>query len=130
MTDIIMQAYHVLDEIRRDPIYQSIQTLDQKIGILYASEIEAFQKAKALYESIMSTGGTYHPDFKDVVKSFSETKAVLYAKTEVKAYFDAEKIFQDELNTFLFDMTQAVSSHIKTPDKMGIVKKGGSCHVR
>jgi cell fate (sporulation/competence/biofilm development) regulator YlbF (YheA/YmcA/DUF963 family) len=130
MTDIIMQAYQVLDEIKRDPVYQSIQSLDQTITVLYASEIEAFQSAKVLYESIMSTGGTYHPDFKDVVKRFSETKAILYAKPEVKAYFDAEKTFQDELNTFLFDMTQAVSSHIKTPDKMGIVKKGGSCHVR
>jgi cell fate (sporulation/competence/biofilm development) regulator YlbF (YheA/YmcA/DUF963 family) len=130
MTDIIMQAYHVLDEIRRDSTYQSIQKLDQMIAKLYQDEIEQFQKAKVAYETIMSEGGTFHPDFKDAVKRFSETKAVLYAKPEVKAYFDSEKIFQDELNQFLFDMTQAVSSHIKTPDQMGIVKKGGSCHVR
>lgn len=130
MTEIMMQAYHVLDEIKQDPLYQTIKVLDQTITQLYAAEIEAFQQAKLVYESIMSSGGTYHPDFKDVVKHFSETKACLYAKPEVKAYFDSEKVFQDELNQFLYDLTQAVSQHIKTPDKMGIVKKGGSCHVR
>ena len=130
MTDLIIQAYHVLDEIRRDPIYQSIQELDQSIAKLYPIEIDAFQKAKINYESVLSTGGSYHPDFKETVKHFSETKAVLYSKPEVKLYFDSEKIFQDQLNQFLFELTQAVSSHIQTPDKMGIVKKGGSCHVR
>jgi len=130
MTDIIMQAYHVLDEIRRDPDYQSIKKLDQSIAVLYKNEIEQFQKAKLAYESIMSSGGSYHPDFKEAVKKFSEAKTMLYGKPEVKSYFESEKVFQDDLNQFLFDMTQAVSSHIKTPDQMGIVKKGGSCHVR
>ncbi len=130
MTDIIMQAYHVLDEIRRDPVYQSIKKLDQTIAVLYKNEIEQFQKAKLAYESIMSSGGSYHPDFKEAVKKFSEAKTMLYGKPEVKSYFESEKVFQDDLNQFLFDMTQAVSSHIKTPDQMGIVKKGGSCHVR
>lgn len=130
MTDIILQAYQVLDEIRKDPMYDTIKTLDRHIGTLYAKEIDAFQKAKSDYESVMSSGGSYHPDFKDAVRKFSEAKAILYDKPEVKTYFETERTFQESLNQFLSDLSRAVSSHVKAPDAMGIVKKGGSCHVR
>jgi cell fate (sporulation/competence/biofilm development) regulator YlbF (YheA/YmcA/DUF963 family) len=130
MTDIIIQAYNVLDEIKEDSKYIKIKELDQLICKKYQKEMNDFQKAKMNYDQIMSEGGTYHPDFKQSVKQFSDSKTILYSKDEVKQYFQIEKEFQDELNTFLYEMTQAVSSHIKTPDKMGIIKKGGSCHVR
>ena len=130
MTDIIMQAYKVLEEIKKDPTYQSIKDFDRIVAQLYQEETTAFQKARAVYDQIMSEGGTYHPDFKDAVRSLSETKAILYGKDEVKTYFELEKKFETELNEFLYEMTQAVSSHVKTPDKLGIIKKGGSCHVR
>jgi len=96
----------------------------------YPVEIKAFQDAKIKYDLVMSKGGSYHPDFKEVVQMFSESKQKLYSMPEVKRYFEVEKEFQDELNQFLFEMTQAVSSHIQTPNKLGIIKKGGSCHVR
>ena len=130
MTELIMQAYQVLDEIKEDVKYKEIKYLDQKMLELYKEEIDAFQNAKIKYDIVMSEGGSYHPGFKEAVKNFSESKALLYSKAEVKRYFEIEKEFQDELNTFLFEMTQAVSSHIQTPDKFGIIKKGGSCHVR
>ncbi len=130
MTDIIMQAYQVLDEIKEDNQYKEIKDLDKKMLELYSNEIQSFQDAKTKYDQIMSEGGSYHPDFKEVIQKFSESKAILYSKPEVKRYFEVEKAFQDELNTFLFEMTQTVSSHIQTPNKLGIVKKGGSCHVR
>jgi cell fate (sporulation/competence/biofilm development) regulator YlbF (YheA/YmcA/DUF963 family) len=130
MTELIMQAYQVLDEIREDSQYKEIKFLDQKMLELYPNEIKTFQEAKMKYEKVMSEGGSYHPDFKETVQKFGETKMALYSKIEVKRYFEVEKAFQDELNQFLFEMTQAVSSHIQTPDKLGIIKKGGSCHVR
>ncbi len=130
MTELIMQAYQVLDEIKEDIKYKEVKHLDQKMLELYKDEIKSFQDAKTKYDTVMSEGGSYHPDFKEAVKKFSESKTILYSKPEVKRYFEVEKEFQDELNTFLSEMTQAVSSHIQTPDKMGIIKKGGSCHVR
>jgi cell fate (sporulation/competence/biofilm development) regulator YlbF (YheA/YmcA/DUF963 family) len=130
MTDIIMQAYQVLDEIKQDQTYVEMKRLDKLIPQTYAKEIEAFQQAKKVYDDVMATGGSYHPDFKQAIKNFSEAKAVLYAKEEVSRYFQLEKALQDEINAFLKDMTDAVSSHIKTPNKLGIVQKGGSCHVR
>jgi len=130
MTDIIMQAYQVLDEIKKDKTYQSIKNFDRLVTQLYQEEALSFQKARARYDEVMREGGTYHPDFKDAVRILSEAKTILYSKEEVKTYFDLEKKFETELNDFLFELTQAVSSHIKTPDKLGIIKKGGSCHVR
>lgn len=130
MTSIIMQAYQVLDEIKKDPTYQKIKHFDRVAADLYQKETLEFQKARARYDKIMNEGGTYHPDFKDAVRTLSEAKSILYSKEEVKTYFELEKKFETELNDFLFELTQAVSSHIKTPDKLGIIKKGGSCHVR
>lgn len=130
MTDIIMQAYQVLDELKRDPKYILMKELDKKIGELYPSEINEFQRSKVIYDDVMATGGSHHPDFKQAVKRFADAKTVLYSKEEVSLYFQTEKAFQDEINDFLKEMTDAVSSHIKTPNKLGIVQKGGSCHVR
>jgi cell fate (sporulation/competence/biofilm development) regulator YlbF (YheA/YmcA/DUF963 family) len=130
MTSIIMQAYQVLDEIKKDPTYQQIKHFDRVAAGLYQKETLEFQKARARYDQIMNEGGTYHPDFKDAVRTLSDAKAILYSKEEVKTYFELEKKFETELNDFLFELTKAVSSHIKTPDKLGIIKKGGSCHVR
>lgn len=130
MTEYIMQAYNILDEIKEDPIYQEIKRLDHLMLERYAKEIKLFQEAKAHYDLIMSEGGTYHPDFKEAVKAFQQAKLDLYGKEEVKKYFELEKVFQDELNTYLNELSSVVSEYIKTPDKMGIIKKGGSCHVR
>lgn len=130
MTDIIMQAYNVLDEIKDDPMYQSIKTLDRLITSKYKEEIKVFNQANKVYNQVMAEGGTYHPDYKEAVKTFSQAKSNLYQKQEVVQYFEIEKQFQEQLNDFLTQLSQAVSNHIKTPNKMGIVTKGGSCHVR
>lgn len=130
MTDIIIQAFLVLDEIKKDPKYLLMKQLDLQIGKLYPNEIKAFQDSKKVYDEVMATGGSYHPDFKDVVQKFSKAKSVLYGKNEVSLYFQTEKELQEEINSFLKEMTDSTSSFIKTPDKLGIVQKGGSCHVR
>lgn len=130
MTNIIIQAFLVLDEIKKDPKYLLMKQLDLQIGKLYPNEIKAFQDSKKVYDEVMATGGSYHPDFKDVVQKFSKAKSVLYGKNEVSLYFQTEKELQEEINSFLKEMTDSISSFIKTPDKLGIVQKGGSCHVR
>ncbi len=130
MTEIIMQAYNVLDELKTDPLFIQMKELDQKIASLYQKEIQSFTKAKEVYEDVMTTGGSYHPDYKDAIRKLSETKSELYGKPEVMQYVQTEKAFQDMMNEFLQQMTSMVSTHIKTPNKLGIVQKGGSCHVR
>jgi len=130
MTDIIMQAYEVLDEIKKDTRYQEIKHMDTYIIKHFNQEIEHFQKAKTHYDSIVKEGGHYHPDFKEAVKAYSEAKKTLYEKEEVKRYFELEKLIQDDINEFIQKLAQSVSPHIKTPNKLGIVSKGGgSCHV-
>lgn len=130
MTEIIMQAYNVLDELKTDPLFIQMKELDQQIASLYQKEIQAFAKAKEVYEDVMTTGGSYHPDYKNAIRKLSETKSDLYGKPEVMQYVQTEKAFQDMMNEFLQQMTSMVSTHIKTPNKLGIVQKGGSCHVR
>ncbi len=130
MTEIIIQAYQVLDEIIKDKNYIEMKTLNQEIIKKYKSEINAFSQAKELYTQMMQDGGTYHPDFKKYSNLLSDSKRKLYETEEMKRYVLLEKTLQTEINSFLAELTEVVSSHIKTPDVFGIIKKGGSCHVR
>ncbi len=66
MTEIILQAYHVLDEIRKDQKYIEIKYLDQKMLELYDLEIKLFQQTKLAFDKVMQEGGIYHPDYKDL----------------------------------------------------------------
>jgi len=119
MTDIIMQAYHVLDEIKSDSVYQSIKTMDHLITQKYKDEIKRFRDANIAYDNIMSEGGTYHPDYKETVKIFINAKSDLYQKPEVIQYFEFERQFQEQLNLFLTSLSQSVSNHIASPIKWG-----------
>ncbi|MDD4194424.1 MAG: hypothetical protein PHW37_04055 [Acholeplasmataceae bacterium] len=130
MTEIIIQAYQVLDEILKDEHYIEMKRLNQSIIKKYENEISAFNEAKDLYSQIMQEGGTYHPDFKRVSNLLSETKRKLYETDDMKRYVLLEKTLQTEINTFLADLTEFISPHMKTPDVFGIIKKGGSCYVR
>ncbi|MBN2300623.1 MAG: hypothetical protein JXC31_05500 [Acholeplasmataceae bacterium] len=130
MTEIIMQAYEVLDELLKDPIYLQLKTYNQIINIKYKEEIEKFQLIKNQYDQVINEGGPHHPDFKKIAGLLSENKSNLYKKDEIKHYFELEKVFQNDINEFLEKLTHSVSSFIQVPNKIGIVSKGGSCHVR
>lgn len=129
MTEIIMQTYEVLNEIKHDQIYSKIKKLNRMINQKYQEEIMKFNQAKNMYQEVLNQGGTYHPDYKKVIKAMSEAKHELYSKEEVKSYLELEKKFELDLNSFLAQISKSISSYIKTPNKLGIVTKGGSCHV-
>lgn len=129
MTEIVMQAYEVADEMIADEKFKRIVKLNKLIDKLYPQEIKAFDDAKIAYYEVMQTGGKYHPDFKKTTQLLSETKARLYNQKEVKEYRQLEHEFEQDINTFLFEFTSRVSEHIPSPNAFGLVKKGGSCHV-
>ena len=124
-----MQAYNVLEEILKDPKLKEIKILNQKIDKAYPNEIKAFEEAKIYYQKIMDEGGKYHPDYKDAIKKLSESKKNLYEQPDVKRYLSLELAFESELNEFLNELTKIVSDHVPAPNKFGMIKKGGSCHV-
>lgn len=129
MTDIIIKAYDVLDEILNDSKFPEIKKLHQSLDDLYKIEIDAFEKAKDLYQKVMDEGGSYHPDYKDAVKKLSATKKALYEQPEVKTYLELELKLETELNEFLNELSKTISEHVPAPNKFGMIKKGGSCHV-
>lgn len=129
MTEIIMQAYNVLEEILKDPKLKEIKKLNQKLDQAYPNEIKAFEEAKINYQKVMDEGGKYHPDYKDAIKKLSESKKNLYEQPDVKRYLSLELEFETELNEFLNELSKAVSDHVPAPNKFGMIKKGGSCHV-
>lgn len=129
MTDIILQAYRVADEIKNDPDVIALKQLNQKIEKQYQNEIVAFDQAKDVYNDVMSTGGRYHPDFKVASKQLAETKRELYEKPDVITYLALEKKIETKLNDLLKQIAEQISPFIPMPDALGMVKKGGHCHV-
>jgi cell fate (sporulation/competence/biofilm development) regulator YlbF (YheA/YmcA/DUF963 family) len=129
MTDIIIKAYDVLDEILKDPSIKEIKNLNQKIDILYKKEIKEFSDAKIKYQTVFNEGGTYHPEYKESIKVLSETKKILYEIPEVKRYLELELEFEAKLNELLNKISKIISDHIPAANKFGMIKKGGSCHV-
>lgn len=129
MTDIIIKAYDVLDEILNDEKIPEIKQLHRKMDDLYKHEIQAFEEAKLAYQKVMDEGGTYHPDYKSAIKHLSETKKNLYEQPEVKKYLALELELETELNEFLNALSKTISDHVPAPNKFGMIKKGGSCHV-
>lgn len=125
---IIFKAYEVAEEIKSSETYQNLIKLKIEIDSKYKEEIMAFKKASDAYNTIMETGGTYHPDFKETVKRFALDKRVLFEKEEVKKYIELESLIQKELDEISRTLGEMVSSHIKTPNEFGFTKEG-SCHA-
>jgi cell fate (sporulation/competence/biofilm development) regulator YlbF (YheA/YmcA/DUF963 family) len=124
-----MKAYDVVDEILKDPVIKEIKRLNQSIDHVCKEEIKAFNDAKIKYQMILNQGGTYHPDYKQSIKELSETKKALYEMPEVKKYLELELEFEAKLNEFLNTISKTISDHVPAPNKFGMIKKGGSCHV-
>jgi cell fate (sporulation/competence/biofilm development) regulator YlbF (YheA/YmcA/DUF963 family) len=82
------------------------------------------------YDEVLEQGGSYHPDYKQTLRQLSEAKKDLYEKDAVKNYIALEKAFELKINTILRDITESISTHIKTPNELGLFKKeGGGCGV-
>lgn len=129
MTELIIKAYEVALEFTKDEKFIEIVKLNKQIDQLYPNEIKSYEKAKEKYQDVLNTGGTYHPDYKEVSLELSKTKTHLYEQKEVSKYIELERAFEIELNEFIMQITEHISKHIPSPNAFGIVKKGGSCHV-
>lgn len=130
MTEYIMQAYRVAEEIKDSLKYKRLKTLEKEIEETYKEHLKEFNQIKEVYYQILEDGGKYHPDYIKTVKTLGLAKQVLYEKQEVKEYFKLEQEIQSELNIFVKSITEIVSSHIKKPNEMGLLKeKGGGCHA-
>lgn len=129
MTDIIMQAYQALDEIKEKHQITKLRTLKLKIDKKYEKEIEDFNQSKNRYEEIMEQGGMYHKSYSNRAKALSLSKEILYSKEEVKEYMQIEKDIQKDINDLLNRIASAISSEVQTPNAFGIIKKKGNHHV-
>ncbi|MCK9235748.1 MAG: hypothetical protein WC225_05215 [Acholeplasmataceae bacterium] len=129
MTEIIMKAYDVLEEILQDDKIHQLKVLDKEIESKYHADLKAFEQMKQIYNQVLNEGGAYHPDYAATLKTFSEMKKALYEKEEVARYLQIERKLEQELNAFLNDIAQIVSHYIPRPNPFGLFKKGGNHHA-
>lgn len=127
MTELIIKAYDVLDELVSLEEFINLKTLNKLIDEKYKSEIKAFKEAQNKFDEIIATGGRHHPDYKEAAKNLSATKKKLYDKKEMLHYRELEIKYQDILNEFLNEMINIISPNIKRKDDYF---KGGICSVR
>lgn len=130
MTDIIIQAYRAIEEIAADPRLIELRRLNEAIKTTNQREIEAFNRAKDVYERIEREGGSYHPEYKVASRTLSEAKQALYRTQEVKRYLELERQINDELQAFLERIASSISQEIKTSNSPWTKSKGGTCNAR
>lgn len=125
---IILKAYEVADEIKSSDAFKDLVYYGNYMETHLKSELEAYKKAMAKFNEIQSQGGSYHPDFKNMVIELGNAKRALYGHEAIKKYLAAEKVIQQTLDDLSRDLGQAISSHVKVPNELGLFKEN-SCHV-
>lgn len=120
-TEIINKAYDLADELKESKTYQEMKRLDNLIKDKYKIELKQYQDAFLKFDEVFNTGGTYHPDFKEVSNIYRKRKEVLFNKEEVKQYFKYEKEMNKLLNEISNEITNSLSNYKEF--------KGGICHA-
>lgn len=126
---IILKAYEVADEIKSTQAYKDLVYYGHFMETHLKQEAEAYQKAMAKFQEVQSLGGSYHPDFKQTIAALGVAKRALYETEAVKKYLAAEREIQGLLDEISRDLGQAISSHVKVPNELGLFKENNSCHV-
>ncbi|CCV63824.1 hypothetical protein BN85402470 [Alteracholeplasma palmae J233] len=130
MTEYLMKAYDISDEIKNSDNYKKLIEALKIIEVKYQPLVDDFNLAKEKYYTVLSEGGKYHPDYLETVKKLGFAKKALYEKQEVTDYFKLEQEIQKTLNEFTIQITEIVSNYIKKPNELGLLKeKGGGCHA-
>lgn len=126
MTEIMLMAYDLLDDFIELEEYKRLKQLSKIVESKYINEINDFKKSREIYDDIMQYGGIYHPDFKDAARKLSVSKAILYQKNEVQDLLMLEQKVQNILNQLIDDIKDTVSPYLRTPNELGMTRKGGS----
>lgn len=91
--------------------------IDQK----YTKEIVSFKRAEANYLEA-SENKKYYSNFDEIQRKFSEAKANLYNKEEVKEYLKLERELQDMLTNDFNELKRAISSKFSESQILNINK--------
>lgn len=125
LSDLALCGYDVLEDI-----IQSDEFI--RLEILYLKTLEndalisAFDSAKHDFERAKEQYHMYSIEMKTLKLQLSKAKEALYKNPDYKAFKEAEKIFQKELNQMVYNIGQSISPYIKTPLNKHI---GGSCAI-
>lgn len=68
MTEIILQIYPVIDEIKHENQLNQLRYLKNQIEVKYKGLLFEFNQAKLSHEKIMEEGGLHHPDYQKSAK--------------------------------------------------------------
>jgi cell fate (sporulation/competence/biofilm development) regulator YlbF (YheA/YmcA/DUF963 family) len=120
----IEKTYELVDEIKAMDSYQRLIELKRMIDQdeLILSLISSFQKEHQRFEET-SKYGKYHPDLKEVQRSFQQAKQELYTHPVVQEYKQLEKELQQVLHHVSKEIATAISSKIKHPNEFGLINK-------
>jgi hypothetical protein len=88
--------------------FKRLKELKIIIDNKYTKEIISFKRCEANYLEA-SENKQYYSNFDEIQRKFSEAKAVLYNKEEVKEYLKLEREIQDILTNDFNELKKAIS---------------------
>lgn len=127
MTEILIAAYQLADEIINSSDFIKLKTLNQRINQQYQTELTEFNRLKEAYQQILATGGSYHPDFKEIVKQLSKVKTKLYQTPMIAELLELETLLQERLTKLMKEVAVTISPYIKLPNEVGLFTKERTC---
>ncbi len=122
--EIFVKTYELIDEIKEVSEYKRLIELKDIINRnqLLLDLITEFKKLNEKYQEV-SKYGKYHPDLDATRKALSKKKEELYKHPLVKEYKECEKKVESILTEVSKELATSVSTKIKHPNEIGLIKK-------
>ena len=123
MTDILIKAWEVSDEIKTTPEYRQFRDSEAALTAVPACQtlLANYENAKRAFQAI-SQNGTAHPNYVSLKDALINTRTVLFQREEYIHYLEAKRRLDDLLN----NVTEAINDLIRPLDlnKAHACKKG------
>lgn len=120
----IQDTYDLVDEIKSQPAYQQLLTVQTQIENDPAIQalIATFKTTSSAYDDVKQYG-KYHPDLSTKQQAFAAAKAALYNHPLVAEFKQLERSLQTLLDDVSKAIASSVSAKIKHPNDIGIIPK-------
>ncbi len=102
-----------IEAFKTSPLFEAVK----KAQIAFNDEevnkrLDTYKRWQEKYQDVKKYGH-YHPDFKDVQKSFQSAKIQLYTHPLMVEYLEAYKAFQSLLDQFTKTLAMTISEQIQ-----------------
>ncbi|SFI99006.1 Cell fate regulator YlbF, YheA/YmcA/DUF963 family (controls sporulation, competence, biofilm development) [Thermoflavimicrobium dichotomicum] len=129
MSEILMDAYHLADQINESEEVKNYLQLKKKLQENEEAQrlIKEFQRVKSLYEEAQRFG-IFHPNYHEAKEKAERFQKKLRQHPLISAYLEAEEKLDQLLYEVSATIAHSISETIKVPSNQPRSIRKKSCH--